>query len=75
MFSPQQRTVPEFVWDQTETTSSTRSWSSCFGPHMSALDVFTPSQMNCKKGVNAPGFDSTELNKASVKTPLKITEQ
>ena len=26
--------------------------------------------MNYTKGVNAPGFDSTELNKADVKAPL-----
>ena len=68
--SHHKRTVPEFVWNRTETTSSTRSRSGCFGPHPSAIDVFTPSQTNCTKGVNAPGFDSTKLNKAGVKTPL-----
>ena len=32
------------------------------------IDVFTPSQTKCTKGVNAPGFESTKLNKAGVKT-------
>ena len=57
------RTVPE-------ATSSTRSRSGCFGPHPSAIDVFTPSQKNCTKGVNAIGFNSTKLHKAGVKLPL-----
>ena len=55
--SHHKRTVPEFVWSQTETTSSTRSPSGCFRPHPSAIDVVTSSQTNCTKGVKAPGFD------------------
>lgn len=31
---------------------------------------FTPAQTNHTKGVDAPGFDSTDLNKADVKTPI-----
>lgn len=32
--------------------------------------AFTPTQTNCTKGVNAPGFVSTGLNKAGVNAPL-----
>ena len=70
--SHHKQTVPEFVWNRTETTSSTRFWPSCSGPHPSVIDVLTPCQTNCIKGVNAPGFDSAELNKAGVKTPQAL---
>lgn len=33
--------------------------------------VFTPTQANCTKRVNAPGLNSTGLNKAGVKAPMK----
>ena len=37
--------------------------------HPSAIAVFTPAQTNHTKRENAPGFDSTQLNKAGVNTP------
>ena len=61
--------APEFVCNQTETTSSTRSQSGCFGAYTSAIAVFTPAHVNCTKELNAPGFDSTELNTVGVNTP------
>ena len=46
------RTAPEFICDRTETSSSRRSQSSCFGAHLSVIAVFTPAQMNCTYGAN-----------------------
>ena len=57
-------TVPEFVRNQTETTSSTM----CVGLHFRAIAiaVFTAAQMNHIKEVNTPWFDLTKLNKAGM---------
>lgn len=43
-----------------------------FGPHQSLSLAFTPTQMNCTKGVNAPAFGSTGLNKAVMNPPGKL---
>ena len=64
----QKRTIPDrYNW--TDTTSSIRSQSNYFGLHPNVIAVLRPAQTNHTKGVNAPGFDSTELNKAGVKAP------
>lgn len=45
------RTLTEFICNRTETTSSTRSWSRCFGLHPNAIAVFTPNELHqgCKR--------------------------
>ncbi len=40
----------KFVCTQTQTTSSKRSRSCCFGPQLSLITVFTPPQTNRTKG-------------------------
>ncbi len=56
-------TVLEFVWNRTETTSSAGSQVWLFGPHLSAIAVFTPAQKIHTKGGNEFEFDSIEPNK------------
>ena len=61
MFSPQTnrpRVSLEPDWDRRFNKVSVR-----------LFNVFTHSQTNCIKEVNAPGIDSTEPNEAGVKTP------
>ncbi len=47
------------------------SWVSVwlFGPHSSAIAVFTPAQKIRTKGGNKLEFDSIETNKTGVNTP------
>ncbi len=52
-------------------TSLNSFQSGCFGVHLSLITVFTPTQMNRTMAKNEPVFDSTELNKAGVKTFLE----
>ena len=68
--SHHKRTVPEFVWNRTETTSSTRSRSGCLVRTRVRLMCSHIPKRTASWGVNAPGFDSTKLNKAGVKTHL-----
>ncbi len=67
------RTIPEFICNRTEIISSNRSWSSCFGPQPSSITAFTLTQMNRTKRENECKFNSNELNKAGVKTSLKLS--
>ncbi len=49
----------QFVWKRIKTTSSAESWScKVFGPHQSAIAVFTPAQKIHIKGGNELEFDS-----------------
>ncbi len=69
-YSHLKRTVPKFVWKQTETTSSAGSWLvRLFGPHPSVIAVFTPAQTICTKRGNKLDLNSIEPKKTGVNTP------
>lgn len=48
-------TVPEFVWNRTETTSSSGSRTGCFGPHQGSITAFIPARTNHTKEPHKDG--------------------
>lgn len=57
------------ICDQGETTSCV--WCGCFGPHSSTITVFRSALRIVQKRENKPKSDTSGLNKADLKAPLK----